>query len=73
MIERCVKCGKVLDDNESMSSSKAGYPGACFSHLIDVVDEVEKNFPVWPSDWFGHWCANDETESWIFDEAYAKE
>jgi hypothetical protein len=56
----CALCGCALSRSMQFMIFDNNMPGACATHLSDVLIEVEKNDSMWPSDWAGRSWKNPD-------------
>jgi len=59
----CVICNCFLEMVEEEQCAAMHLPGACEDHILEVAEEVEKNYPVWPDTYHGHWWLNGQSGS----------
>lgn len=60
----CVCCGNLLSESENNSWWLTDAPPACDDCFEQVMEETDKDLPMWPSDWYGH-AARDRRGVWV--------
>lgn len=56
---RCTCCGNVLSEYEAESCDFSAEPLYCYDCKDEVLEEAAKNYPMWPSGWYGHCCLDN--------------
>jgi len=60
MLLECAKCGEFLTSERAKYFVEMNMPASCPTHEIEVSDEAENGYSMWPSGWHGHNCKNND-------------
>jgi hypothetical protein len=65
---RCVKCGEIVEQEDFYFAASQGLPCCCVMDRAEVMEEVLKDFPMWPHGWYGHAWKSSGDSDWRYDE-----
>jgi len=61
----CVRCGKLLKEEDIQFCANAGRPPHCVPCGVPVMREIRRNTPMWPSAWKGGAYKDAAGDWWI--------